>query len=410
MRSNARERRWASLARGALEVGPSLHSHGRRLAPAGDRAAESLAQTASRRADRHGAAARARARPARRLRLESRVQGRQARLLAASARLAGRPDRRRGARAGLRRPVRSRRRQRGRVSGVAAGSCLGAGAAPGAERRPCAGARDEPRSPPGVDRRQPGQIAMPSEPACAVRDGRWRSWLVTELLGSIEIERQAFSAEQRKDGDARRPGRPRSRRRSKSWSWPRTRESGCRVRRSASRSTSRRPIRKADRDGVVRFDLTQRQVSGFAQFRRLGRGLRPAALFLRSERRPVSEDSVSVHRRVAARRRDAGRQGHRRAGPADRRREGRIWGYLGEKKDKHELAYMVDATTDEQGQWRCRCFREHEVRVSLPFASGLSRRRRRSSARTRAAAAGHAMRRRTTSRWRACETFPTCRS
>ena len=34
-----------------------------------------------------------------------------------------------------------------------------------------------------------------------------------------------------------------------------------------------------------------------------------------------------------------------------------VWGYLGEKKDKHELAYMVDSTTDERGQWRCRCFR-----------------------------------------------------
>ncbi len=34
-----------------------------------------------------------------------------------------------------------------------------------------------------------------------------------------------------------------------------------------------------------------------------------------------------------------------------------IWGYLGEKKQKDELAYMVDATTDAQGQWRCRCFR-----------------------------------------------------
>ena len=35
----------------------------------------------------------------------------------------------------------------------------------------------------------------------------------------------------------------------------------------------------------------------------------------------------------------------------------RIWGYLGEKKLKDELAYHVDATTDSQGQWRCRCFR-----------------------------------------------------
>ncbi len=38
----------------------------------------------------------------------------------------------------------------------------------------------------------------------------------------------------------------------------------------------------------------------------------------------------------------------------------RIWGYLGEKKEKSELAYMVGATTDERGQWRCRCFRDME--------------------------------------------------
>jgi beta-lactamase regulating signal transducer with metallopeptidase domain/thiol-disulfide isomerase/thioredoxin/protocatechuate 3,4-dioxygenase beta subunit len=35
-----------------------------------------------------------------------------------------------------------------------------------------------------------------------------------------------------------------------------------------------------------------------------------------------------------------------------------IWGYLGEIKLKEELAYMVDAATDDQGQWRCRCFRK----------------------------------------------------
>ena len=35
-----------------------------------------------------------------------------------------------------------------------------------------------------------------------------------------------------------------------------------------------------------------------------------------------------------------------------------VWGYLGTKKDKTELAYMVDATTDAQGQWRCRDFRK----------------------------------------------------
>jgi beta-lactamase regulating signal transducer with metallopeptidase domain/protocatechuate 3,4-dioxygenase beta subunit/peroxiredoxin len=35
-----------------------------------------------------------------------------------------------------------------------------------------------------------------------------------------------------------------------------------------------------------------------------------------------------------------------------------VWGYLGKKKEKHELAYMVDATTDGEGNWRCRCFRK----------------------------------------------------
>ncbi len=34
-----------------------------------------------------------------------------------------------------------------------------------------------------------------------------------------------------------------------------------------------------------------------------------------------------------------------------------VWGYLGEKKHKDELAYHVDASTDHKGQWRCRCFR-----------------------------------------------------
>jgi protocatechuate 3,4-dioxygenase beta subunit len=35
-----------------------------------------------------------------------------------------------------------------------------------------------------------------------------------------------------------------------------------------------------------------------------------------------------------------------------------VWGRLGERKETHELAYMVDATTDQSGQWRCRCFRQ----------------------------------------------------
>ncbi len=34
-----------------------------------------------------------------------------------------------------------------------------------------------------------------------------------------------------------------------------------------------------------------------------------------------------------------------------------LWGYLGEKKDEREGAWMVDAVTDQKGQWRCRSFR-----------------------------------------------------
>ncbi len=45
-------------------------------------------------------------------------------------------------------------------------------------------------------------------------------------------------------------------------------------------------------------------------------------------------------------------QGHPMAGV-----KVRISGYLGEKKEKHELAWMVDAQTDQQGRWRGRSFR-----------------------------------------------------
>ncbi len=30
-----------------------------------------------------------------------------------------------------------------------------------------------------------------------------------------------------------------------------------------------------------------------------------------------------------------------------------LWGYLGEKKDPHEMAYMVDTFTNAKGEWRC---------------------------------------------------------
>ncbi len=35
----------------------------------------------------------------------------------------------------------------------------------------------------------------------------------------------------------------------------------------------------------------------------------------------------------------------------------KVWGYLGSKKESHELAFMVEARTDARGEWRCRSFR-----------------------------------------------------
>ena len=86
-----------------------------------------------------------------------------------------------------------------------------------------------------------------------------------------------------------------------------------------------------------------------------------------------------------------------------------IWGYLGEKKDEKELAYMVTATTDEQGAWRCRCFRSMTfANLYLSHPDFLSddafhpRRHGRPVRRTRP--------RRTSSRWRPSGTSPTSRS
>ena len=86
-----------------------------------------------------------------------------------------------------------------------------------------------------------------------------------------------------------------------------------------------------------------------------------------------------------------------------------VWGYLGEKKDLRELAWMVDARTDENGQWRARCFR------SMKFAYlYLSHPDYLSDVRShRADTAGRQVvshRSLTTSHWRGCETSPTCRS
>ncbi len=86
-----------------------------------------------------------------------------------------------------------------------------------------------------------------------------------------------------------------------------------------------------------------------------------------------------------------------------------IWGYLGEKKQKEELAYMVDATTDDQGRWRCRCFRNMQfayLYLSHPDFLADSDRLPRRHGRPRPTDPPSRMR----SRWRHSATSPTCRS
>ena len=85
-----------------------------------------------------------------------------------------------------------------------------------------------------------------------------------------------------------------------------------------------------------------------------------------------------------------------------------IWGYLGEKKEKSELAYMVDATTDERGQWRCRCFRSMKfANLYLSHPDYLSDDQ--FHPRRHGSAVG-SPRNGTTFRWKPCATSPTCRS
>ncbi len=115
--------------------------------------------------------------------------------------------------------------------------------------------------------------------------------------------------------------------------------------------------RKADRDGVVRQDLTQREfqdaldvdvwADGYVQQRHF---------FAQNDSRyPKIPSHLNVELLPAQE-----TLGGKVVDEQNRPIAGvtvTIWGHLGEKKEKHELAYMVDATTNEKGDWRCRCFR-----------------------------------------------------
>ena len=182
--------------------------------------------------------------------------------------------------------------------------------------------------------------------------------LLTGLLGSIELERQAFSAVQQKEGDAQQA--------QASSAQPPAIEivvlakdtgkplPGATVRFSIDFATS---TLKADRDGVVRFDLSKRKFQDTLSFDVWADGfVQQRYFFVQNDARypkiPLhfTVELLSAEETLGGKVTDE--QGRPIAGVKIN-----IWGYLGTKKEKHEMAYMVDATTDERGQWRCRCFR-----------------------------------------------------
>jgi beta-lactamase regulating signal transducer with metallopeptidase domain len=116
-------------------------------------------------------------------------------------------------------------------------------------------------------------------------------------------------------------------------------------------------LREANRDGVVHFDLTKRVFQDSLNFDVWADGYVQQRFFFAQNdaRYPKIPDRFTVELLP----------GEETLGGKVTDEQGRpiagvkvtVWGYLGEKKDKHELAYMVDVATDEKGQWRCRCFR-----------------------------------------------------
>jgi beta-lactamase regulating signal transducer with metallopeptidase domain len=117
-------------------------------------------------------------------------------------------------------------------------------------------------------------------------------------------------------------------------------------------------IAKADLNGVVRFDLTKRVFQDSLSFDVWADGYVQQRFFFAQD--DARYPKIPKHFTVEL------LPGEETLGGKVTDEQGRpidgvtvsIWGYLGEKKEKHELAYMVHATTDKEGQWRCRCFRE----------------------------------------------------
>ena len=115
--------------------------------------------------------------------------------------------------------------------------------------------------------------------------------------------------------------------------------------------------RKADSDGVVRLDLTQRLSQDALSFDVWADGyVQQRYFFAQNDARyPKIPERVKVEL-LPGEETLGGKVTDERSQPIPGV-DVRIWGYLGEKKDTHELAWRVNTTTDENGQWRCRCFR-----------------------------------------------------
>jgi beta-lactamase regulating signal transducer with metallopeptidase domain/protocatechuate 3,4-dioxygenase beta subunit/thiol-disulfide isomerase/thioredoxin len=181
--------------------------------------------------------------------------------------------------------------------------------------------------------------------------------MVAGVLGSVELERRVLSAEQTQDAApqvdqritppptieivvvAKDSGKPLP---------------GATVRASIDHETS---IRKSDRDGVVRFDLAQRTFQDSLNLDVWADGY--------VQQRHFFDQNDARYPKIPARFTAELLPGEETLGGKVTDTQGqpiagvtvKIWGYLGEKKDKYEFAYMVDATTDAQGNWRSRSFR-----------------------------------------------------
>ena len=171
--------------------------------------------------------------------------------------------------------------------------------------------------------------------------------VVTGFLGSVEIERQAFSAERQvtqppvieivvmaKDTGKRLPGA------------------------SVSYTIDfEQPTRKADQNGVVRLDLVKRKFQDSLSFDVWAEGyVQQRYFFAQNDARYPKIPARFTVELLPGEETLGGKVTDERGRPIHGV-EVKIWGYLGEKKEKHELAYMVSAMTDERGRWRCRCFR-----------------------------------------------------